>query len=220
MIPESAIERETLEKVFRDAQALLNESDSISCVPSSSKNCRAVRNETELSLSVICHHTVALSHVVGKLLEYCMEVKKKLIASQAKRKTALPNLTAGMENNLPLSHRGMKANEIGKATLRRKSQGRKQAQAKSPATSKVSSASSSGTTQPSSLGSAVISSSYLTPNGESFLSSHSRLLSANLSSIDTWVPPNSQQHQQQPPRQNQPLDQRQEAPQPKQRGQH
>ena len=37
MIPESAIKRETLEKVFRDAKALLNESDSISCVPSSSK---------------------------------------------------------------------------------------------------------------------------------------------------------------------------------------
>ena len=114
----------------------------------------------------------------------------------------------------------MKANEIGKATLRRKSQGRKQAQAKSPATSKVSSASSSGTTQPSSLGSVVISPSYLTPNGESFLSSHSRLLYANLSSIDTSVPPNSQQHQQQPPRQNQPSDQQQEAPQPQQRGQH
>ena len=42
MIPESAIKSETLGKVFRDAQALLNESDSISCVPSSSKNCRAV----------------------------------------------------------------------------------------------------------------------------------------------------------------------------------
>ena len=133
MIPESGIKRETLRKVFRDAQAVLNESDSISCVPSSSKNCRTVRNETDVeplivkpnsrnqnlflykcrrfvSLSVICHHTAAVSHVVGKLLEYCMEVKKKLTASQAKRKTAY--LTAGMENNLHLSHRGKKQTKL------------------------------------------------------------------------------------------------------------
>ena len=172
-----------------------------------------------VSLSVICHHTVAVSHVVGKLLEYCMEVKKKLTAFQAKRKIALPKLTAGMESNLPLSHRGMKANEIGKATLRRKSQGRKQAQAKSPAISKVSSASSSRTTLPSSLGFGVISSSYLTPNGESSLSSHITLLPANLASIDTSFNLSNQQRQQQPPRQNQPSDQQQEAPQTQQRGQ-
>ena len=61
---------------------------------------------------MICHHTVVVSHVVGKLSEYCMEIKKKLTASQAKRKIALPNLTAGMEGNLLLSHRGMKANEM------------------------------------------------------------------------------------------------------------
>ena len=48
MVPESAIKRETLEKVFRDTQALLNELDSIRYVPSSSKNCRAVRNETDV----------------------------------------------------------------------------------------------------------------------------------------------------------------------------
>ena len=104
-ISTNVISADILCTIFKDAEVILNNPGSITDVPSRNKDCKAVRNEADteplivkptgknkslfeckcrvfVSLSVICHHTVAVSHVTGKFLEYCIEVKKKLTAPQ------------------------------------------------------------------------------------------------------------------------------------------
>ena len=137
-IPDSVISTETLQTVFRDAQTLLDDHNSILNAPSKDPLVKAVLNEGSneplivkpkktnrnlftcscrafASLSLICHHSLAVAQVNGRLLEYVTEVKKSL---SKMRKNPFLNLTAGLEKELPASLRGMKKNEVRKTSQR------------------------------------------------------------------------------------------------------
>ena len=157
-----------LEKVFSDAQALLNDGKSMTTVPSKDLNMRAVINESDpepfivkpqkknknifvctckvySSLGIICQHSLTVSQVTGKLLEYVLEVKKCL--SSKSRKSSFPNVTAGVQNTLPTSLRGMKKNEIGKA-IQRPRRNEKRRQEKLASTETTSTAATEGVNTP------------------------------------------------------------------------
>ncbi len=139
-IPDAIMCQDSLEKIFRDAEAILHEKDLTADIPSTDPLIKAVRNEAGIeplivkpqkkiknifectckvysSLRVICHHSLAVSQVNGKLLEYLMEVKRSVTAS-AKQLPQLPNVTAGMNKGLPIELQGMKKNKVSKAAQR------------------------------------------------------------------------------------------------------
>ena len=142
-IPPSVLRKEMLEKIFVDAQLLLDDKESIADVPSRDPNVKAVKNcasleplivkpqaknkclfqctcRTFTACRAICHHTLAVAFVVGKLVEYCAAVKKNLTSYNAKKGPQMPNLASAIEQDLPNTLKGMKQNEIVKTTLRRK----------------------------------------------------------------------------------------------------
>ena len=72
----------------------------------------------------MCSHTLAVACVLGRVLDFCIEVKKNWIESSKRGKT-VPNLTAGIETGLPLTKRGMKKNEVPKAARRKRTEKQK-----------------------------------------------------------------------------------------------
>lgn len=143
-IPATVLRKEMLDKIFIDAQLLLDDKESIADVPSRDPNVKAVKNSGSLeplivkpqaknkclfqctcrtftACRAICHHTLAVAFVVGKLVEYCAAVKKNLTSYNAKKGAQMPNLASAIEQDLPNTLKGMKQNEIVKTALRRKS---------------------------------------------------------------------------------------------------
>ena len=140
-ISNEIINEEVLETLFKEAQLLLNEDASITDVPSKAEDVKVVLNgsnaeplivkpncknknlfeckcRTFSSLKGICAHTLAVSVVVNRCIDFCMEIKKKWMQTK-KRGGSIPNFTAGLEHNLPLTHRGLKKNEISKVACKR-----------------------------------------------------------------------------------------------------
>ena len=140
-ISNEIINEEVLETLFKEAQLLLNEDASITDAPSKAEDVKVVLNgsnaeplivkpncknktlfeckcRTFSSLKGICAHTLAVSVVVNRCIDFCKEIKKKWMQTK-KRGGSIPNFTAGLENNLPLTHRGLKKNEISKVACKR-----------------------------------------------------------------------------------------------------
>ena len=133
-----------MSKIFADAQSLLDDENSIKDAASKSDDVKTVLSGTDSDplivkptsknknlfeckcrtfslLKGMCSHTLAVACVLGRVLDFCIEVKKKWIQSSKRRKT-IPNLTAGIETGLPLTQRGMKKNEVSKAARRKRSE--------------------------------------------------------------------------------------------------
>ena len=143
-IPNDIVSEEVMSKIFADAQSLLDDENSIKDAASKSDDVKTVLNATDSDplivnptsenknlfeckcrtfslLKGMCSHILAVACVLGRVLDFCIEVEKKWIQSSKRRKT-IPNLTAGILTGLPLTQRGMKKNEVYKAARRKRSE--------------------------------------------------------------------------------------------------